>query len=93
MFTEEILNKSQEWKDWIDPSDKLIIVFDIHRADPKDESAYRTFIVVTKNGHGLYTVTRFFPLGENIMVSVDHNCLDVIELINVLLTKYSSAIK
>ena len=96
MITEKILKASKEWKDWIQ-DDNVVRVFDIHRNDPDAPNMYRTFIVIVREDaesfdQPYYTITRFFPLGDRIMVSVDHTNLTAEEVFDVLLTIYSAPI-
>lgn len=95
-MTEAILKASKVWKEWIDET-KVVKLFDMYRNTPDDPDAYRTFIAVVKDEETdedtPYLITRFFEVGNRIMVSVDHTNLSAEDVFDLLLTQYSGPVK
>lgn len=90
-MTQEILIKSEEFKDWIG-DDKVAL---IHNTYYDSKIPYASFIVIhaseDQQENSKWTITRFFPFigTERINVSVDYSDISTEECFKILLTEYS----
>lgn len=85
LFNEEDLKASKAFKEWI-VQPNIVLIHNIYW-DAKQP--YTAYIVVTMNKENLFTVTRFFKMGGNIEVSVDHANIPMKKFFKVLLSDYS----
>lgn len=87
-FSLDALLKSSKYKHWIEDN-RVVMIHDIYHDSALDSA---TYIVITKdipvkNRETLYSIHRFFNIGESVHVSVDHEGKTSEEIFELLVSK------